>query len=174
VSYFGVLSHSFFIKNMIQPAAIIDALDTNECDVYAFCGGMRIKNIIDTAENYHPGFRQAMEMIVEAIGLPVDLKEDTRMICYQNAFIARGRIYQDYVDTVLSPAMEVMRDKSNKPLQHILWKDSNYHRKREPEIKARLIKYLGIDYYPYHTFICERLFSLYMQVNKHITFKHLC
>lgn len=172
--YMGVLSHSFFIKNMIQPKAIVDALDSNEHDVYAFSGGLKIKNVIDTAENYHPGFRDCMEMIVKAIGLDVDLKEDTRMVCYQNAFIARGHIYQDYVDTVLAPAMKVMRDKSNKPLQHILWKDSNYHRKKEPEIRARLIKYLGIDYYPYHPFICERLFSLYMQKNKHITFKHLC
>jgi hypothetical protein len=172
--YFGVLSHSFFVKNTILPSAIISNLDAGEYDVYCFSGGLKIKNVIDTAENYHPGFRRAMELIVQAIGYDVDLSEPTRMVCYQNAFVAKSEIYQDYIDTLLAPAMKVMDDLRFNELQAIIWKDSNYHRRRDPDIRARLMRYIGVDYYPYHTFICERLFTLYMQKNKNLTFKHLC
>lgn len=173
--YIGAISHNFFIKNSILPETIKSEINKSQVDVYSFSRGQKVRNVIDTAENYHPGFKRAMQILLDAIGYEVDINEPTRMVCYQNAFIAKSEIYKDYVDRLLSPALSSMSVKGwNEEFDKIVYSDSGYYRKKQAEIKERLIKYTGLPYYPYHPFICERLFSLYMQKNKHITFKHLC
>lgn len=172
--YVGVLSHNFFIKNMIMPYAIANEVGEGKFDVYAFSGGLKIKNVCDIADTYHPGFKHAMFLILDAIGFDVDINEDTRMVCYQNAFIAKTHIFEHYVRELLLPAMKVMNDRNNERIYNIIWNDSGYYKKKDLQIQSRLRQYLGVNYYPYHPFICERLFSLYMQKYKHLTFKHLC
>lgn len=77
-------------------------------------------------------------------------------VYYSNYFIAEPSIYSDYVKTMLAPAIEVMESMDE------LWQPSGYPK----ELPKRLQKQWGVDYYPYHTFVLERLFSYYCHLNK--------
>jgi len=62
----------------------------------------------------------------------------------QNHFITRGSIYADYVDTVLGPAIELIKD-MKESLQKVKYKDGSYN---------------------YRPFLCEKLFSAYLHDKK--------
>jgi hypothetical protein len=173
--YFGVLSGNFKNKMVtlregkkITPEYIIQRLDT---DVVSFFQRHKNKNVVNKAEIHHPGFKRAMQNIIKAIGFDVDLNENTRFTVYQNHFIARSGIYQQYVKELLEPAVNEMKNENNKELQNIIWQESRYHKKNT--MTDKLKKELGVPYYPYHTFICERLFSLFLNKYPLITCKHL-
>ncbi len=82
-------------------------------------------------------------------------------VYYSNYFIAKPAIYADYVNTMLAPAIQVMDDMPD------LWQDSGYPKK----LPENLSKEWGVNYYPYHTFILERLFSYYCNINKNKIWK---
>jgi hypothetical protein len=173
--YFGVFSGHF--KNKIQgakdgkrinPDYINNNLDT---DVVSFFRSHRNKNVVSKAEQFHPGFTRALENIFERINFKIDLKKDTRFIVYQNHFVAKSDIYERYVKELLEPVMNEMKNESNKELQNIIWQDSGYHKKKT--MPEKLKKEMGVPYYPYHTFLCERLFSIFLNKYSTITCKHL-
>lgn len=173
--YFGVFSGNFKNKiihsrdgKKITPQLINESLDT---DVLSFFRHHKNKNVVNKAEVFHPGFKRALKNILNAIGFTVDLEKDTRFTVYQNHFIAKSSIYEQYVKELLGPAIIEMSNKANKELQNIIWQDSGYHKKKT--MPDKLKKELGVPYYPYHTFICERLFSVFLNKYPHITCKHL-
>jgi hypothetical protein len=173
--YFGVFSANFKYKmtvskdsKKINPNLIFQSLDT---DVVSFFRNHKNKNVVNKADVFHPGFKRALNNILKAIGFEVDLEKDTRFTVYQNHFIAKSHIYEQYVKELLIPAMNEMCNKANKELQNIIWQDSNYHKKKT--MSDKLKKEMGVPYYPYHTFICERLFSVFLNKYTHITCKHL-
>jgi hypothetical protein len=174
--YFGVFSGNFrhkimYSKDMqrITPQCIYSKIGNS--DVISFFRHHRNKNIVTKAEMFHPGFKRALKNIFERIGFEINLEENTRFIVYQNHFIAKSEIYEDYVNSLLEPVVKEMENKENKELQNIIWQDSNYHKKYT--MSEKLKRELGVNYYPYHTFLCERLFSIYLNKNKHITCEHL-
>jgi hypothetical protein len=173
--YFGVFSGHFKNKMIhsregrkLTPDYIIEKLDT---DIVSFFAYHKNKNVVNKAEVFHPGFKRALNNILNRIGFDVDLEENTRFTVYQNHFIARSHIYEQYVKELLEPAVNEMRNENNKELQNIIWQDSNYHKKTT--MPEKLKKELGVPYYPYHTFICERLFSIFLNKYSLITCKHL-
>lgn len=173
--YFGVFSGNFKHKMTVtrdsqkySPQIILNSLDT---DVVSFFRGHQNKNVVNKAELFHPGFKRALINTLNAIGFEVDLEKDTRFTVYQNHFIARSDIYEKYVNELLEPAIKEMCNTANKELQNIIWQDSNYHKKKT--MPDKLKKELGVPYYPYHTFICERLFSIFLNKYTHISCKHL-
>lgn len=174
-NYFGVFSGNFKHKigsskdsKKITPQLIYDNLD---CDVVSFFRSHRNKNVVTKADVFHPGFKRALQNILSAIGFHVDLEKDTRFTVYQNHFISKSEIYEQYVNELLIPAMREMDNKANKELHNIIWQDSNYHKKKN--MPEKLKKEMGVPYYPYHTFICERLFSVFLNKYPEITCKHL-
>jgi hypothetical protein len=56
----------------------------------------------------------------------------------------------------LEPAMEVMETMPE------LMQNSGYPK----VLPEHLQRQWGINYYPYHTFLCERMFSFYAHLNK--------
>ncbi len=74
-----------------------------------------------------------------------------KSVFYSNYFIAKNEIYEHYVKTMLEPAIKVM---DNMPE---LWQNSGY----AFNLPENLQKKWGVRHYPYHPFICERLFSYY-------------
>lgn len=174
--YFGVLSGNFRHKiihsregKKITPQYILDNI--GDSDVVSFFRHHKNKNVVNKADLFHPGFKRALKNILSAIGFDVDLDKDTRFTVYQNHFIAKSSIYEKYVKELLEPVINEMCNKSNKELQNIIWQDSGYHKKNT--MPEKLKKELGVSYYPYHTFICERLFSVFLNKYPHIICKHL-
>lgn len=175
VDYFGVFSGHFKNKMIhsrdgqkLTPQYITERLDT---DVVSFFRSHRNSNVINKAEIFHPGFKRAIKNIINAINFEVDIEKNTRFTVYQNHFIAKSEIYYKYVKELLEPAVKEMCNKDNKELQNIIWQDSNYHKKNT--MPEKLKQDLGVPYYPYHTFICERLFSIFLNKYTDITCKHL-
>lgn len=160
--YIGVFSHAFSQKIIrakhMSPEYLSTKLDK---DIVSFFENKNTRNVFTLAESYHKDITKIFEAVCEKIGYdPVLMKMKTKRVVYQNHFIARKEVYLHYIDEVLRPAMELMEDK-NSGVHHILWSDSRYHKKKK--LSAYLEKQLGVPYYPYHTFVCERLLSLFLQ-----------
>lgn len=112
---------------------------------------------------WHPGAREIFNMIWEGIGLQVPGEPKHAM--YNNHFVARADLYKEYVEVVLSPAMELME--SDPVIKARCYEDSQYYRlANNPELRARVQKFLNINYCPLHTFICERMFSCFINGKK--------
>lgn len=158
--YIGVFSHSFKQKIVRAGTFSPEYLSTKlQGDIISFFNHKNTNNVFALAESYHKGITQIFEAICEKINYdPRYLKMRTRVIVYQNHFIARKEVYNHYIDEVLRPAMEAMEDKR---LQQILWSDSKYYKKKK--LANYLNEKIGVPYYPYHTFVCERLMSLFLQ-----------
>jgi hypothetical protein len=86
--------------------------------------------------------------------------------------MAKKQIYQDYVSELLIPAMYLMaHDEEIKPLVNV---DSGYYKLQTPqeEYAKRVVQFLGTNYAPLHSFLCERLFSIWIHP-KQIKVKYL-
>lgn len=150
--YFGVFSHrakeKIIFKEQDQPFSF-DSLqyfvNLYGCDVYGFQKRRKAENIITQADNYHPNFTVYTKRILNEIGW--ELPKRLEFITLFNYFVAKANIYEDYKRTLLIPAMDFMKTMPE------LYQDAGY-KKEKPK---------GMSHYPYHPFICERLFSVYVQ-----------
>jgi hypothetical protein len=173
--YFGVFSGHFKNKMIhsrdgkkLTPEYIFERL---EGDVVSFFRSHKNLNVINKAEVFHPGFKRAIKNILNVINFQVDIEKNTRFTVYQNHFIASSQVYDRYVKELLEPAVKAMYDEGNKELQNIIWQDSGYHKKKT--MPEKLKSEMGVPYYPYHTFICERLFSIFLNKYTELNCKHL-
>jgi hypothetical protein len=172
--YFGVFSHSFQHKIHIWPKNIFEAINQSEYDVYSFFAGMKTNNIFLKGDAWHENFSLVCKKILEKMGYRQDIADHeykTRCIVYQNHFVAKAKVYEDYVNKVLRPALHIMS--TDEEIKEIIWKDAKYHKSKKSEVRERLMEQIGVDYYPYHPFVCERLFSFYMDLNPQLTFKQI-
>ena len=113
-------------------------------------------------DNWHPGTRQTLNMILSAIGLGTfEQRMEPKVAIYQNAFLARTDIYKSFLREAMIPAMRMMTD--DKEIKVRCWEDSYYYKlKSEPEYRKMIEAKTGWDYIPCHTFILERLFSCWL------------
>ena len=61
-------------------------------------------------------------------------------------------------------------DNAEGKLRELLWTDSGYTKKNKlgPYLKEQI----GVSYYPYHTFICERFWTMFLNMHPEITVTH--
>lgn len=147
-----------------RPRPITQELLESEYDIMSFTKNSKHHQMLYAADKWHPGFKSTFSKILSAIGknCPSEVKNPI----YQNHFSAKIEIYQDYVNTYLIPAMEVMKNDSE--INKLVMVDSNYSQlDRTPTEKLKNLKEkIGIDYYPLAPFLLERLFSVYVHNNK--------
>ena len=99
-------------------------------------------------------------LITNLLKYKVFLDIRSNIVIYFNYFVAKPKIYEDYVKNLLEPAMHLMEhDPEIKKLVNV---NSHYKKPVTPELKAQT----GYDYYPLHPFICERLINLYIAKNQ--------
>lgn len=77
-------------------------------------------------------------------------------VFYGNHFVMRSDLYAIYVNEMLIPAMEVMKDIPE------LFEDSGYPERLPDDLRKKW----GIKHYPYHAFLCERMFSYWVHAHK--------
>lgn len=144
---------------------ITEEVLNRDYDVLPFTRNSKYHEMLGAASQWHPGFRPALTKIVEGIGkkMPFEVKKPI----YQNAFMAKREIYQDYVTDYLNPAMELI--KNDPEIYKLATADSNYTQlARQGAANAEYLKEkIGFPYYPMATFLLERLFSIYVH-NKNI------
>lgn len=91
---------------------------------------------------------------------------------YQNAFCARRDIYLKYVKEFLCPAMILME--YDDELRDMCMQDSGYTRTitNRPVYFESVKANLGLEWIPFHPFILERCFSLWIE-NKNLKIVYL-
>lgn len=110
---------------------------------------------ISFGDRFHPGLSAMFQRIMNEIGYnwsPTSFEN----IFYCNYFVANSDVYEDYVKAMLEPAMDVMARMPE------VMNNSGYPK----PLPDNLRNAWGIDYYPYHTFICERMFSYYAHLKQ--------
>lgn len=131
----------------------------SDYDVLSFTKNTVNHGMLHLAENWHKGFWEIINEIWVKLGFGKAF--EAKYPIYQNAFMARYDVYNTYLKEVLRPAMELMENDPS--IKEKCWKDSNYYKlKGSQELSERVKKYLGVNYCPMHTFLCERMFSLWL------------
>ena len=151
---------------------INEELINGDYDVLAFTKHGKTHQMLEAMEGWHKGSRETLRKICYAVGVPF---KEPKYTFYQNAFIARTDIYQNYVKNALVPAMYVMDH--NQEIKELCWQDSGYYKltgKGKDDLFARQVeKYLGVIYCPMHTFLLERLFPVWLNTQKKINFQSI-
>lgn len=170
-SYFGVVSHklreklsfakSYSIPNIANKSVHEFTPEMFEFELWkqlpdAFSFQRHLPHDpISFADKFHYRFSDYFKKIMREIGYnwsPVLFEN----VFYCNYFSARSEIYEHFVKTMLEPAIEVMETMPE------LITNSGYPKKLPEKLRANW----GFDFYPYHAFICERMFSFYAHLNK--------
>lgn len=166
--YFGVWSHKFREKvdprQKFTPKIFERFIKSHPADLYSAHKYHSAHVPVKLAEKYHPNFSYIMQLILDKISYRADFNEKARFVIYSNHFIASPCVYQDYVDTLLRPAMEVMSN--DEEVKSHVWKNARY--RGHGNLPDHLKPLFGVDFYPYHTFLCERLIMLYLNNNRDI------
>ena len=157
--YIGIFSWKFAMKTAFFKKKIDFMLDKypNQ-DVYSFCKPYPHfgPNFYEFTEKYHPGFMEIFKLLCNDLGL--DSRENKNLI-YSNFVLVKWEVYKDFVETVIKPAVALLEDK----YEHLAWKNANYVDGLDPQT---LKTATGLDYYPMHTFVLERLWSAYVSSKK--------
>ena len=111
------------------------------------------------SEKYHPGIINLLKLLCSDLGIVFTMNCSHNI--YSNFFVCRTEIYKDYVNNYIKPAIDLLETK----YKDLAWKNANY---TSDLTKEQLKEYTGLDYYPMHTFVLERLFALYLENNKHL------
>lgn len=157
-SYLGYFSHKFPHKTGFYKKYVEDILNNEDSDVVIFCKQM--PNYLIWSESQHPGLINILRRICDKLELNINGEKPT---VYSNFFAAKANVYKEYVE-LLKKAIWIMENDSE--IRELCWKDSGYKAGLNSE---DLKKYTGLDYYPFHTFILERLISVWI-VNKQLTY----
>lgn len=155
--YTGVFSWKFQDKTGLSKNLLYKLLDTNDYqgyDIIHFCRPLGKPYLEFTEENHH-GFLKLFTLICNDLNLQV--KEPIHTI-YSNFFIAKSEIYKSYISECLIPAIDLLENK----YKDLAWKNANY---KSGLTEKALKKYTGLEYYTFHTFILERLFSVWINNN---------
>lgn len=145
-------------------------------DVYSVFGqDWRAEMFSNSVHGHGPELAKIVNLVFHKMGMKIQLPGwRAKHVIYMNYFLARPSVYDKYVHDFLSPAMSIMSNVNEREIQDLLWRDSKYVSTTisEPERK-RLNEMYGKPYYPFHTFVCERLFSVWLKINDNITVKQL-
>lgn len=144
-----------------RPKPITQEVLEGNFDILALTKNTKYHTMLAQGAQAHEYFQPTFNKIVEAIGKrsPGEVKNPI----YQNHHCTRTDIYQDYVKNWLLPAMEAMEN--DKEIKELCFRDAKYSM-ATPLGLANVKKELGLDYYPHHPFLLERLFSVYHNVMK--------
>ena len=187
--WFGVLSPAFGTKarGALGRSVTPYKLDTrlHECeganlDVLGFFRTAQNLNNIKQGDNWHlrgqtPNFSDIFAMIIDKAGIQYNI--NTRLRKNQNGrpcnfmsnfVIARYYLWIQYFRDVLKPCMDVME--TDEEIKKLVWQSAKYQ--KDGRRKQILLKHLGVPYHPLHTFICERMWSMFVNKNRHLTFEH--
>jgi hypothetical protein len=163
--YFGVFSWRFAEKIPLRSEIIFDLMneDGYGSDVYSFFEGTHSglgpigHNTWTVGECSHPGLIKAGEVLLNRLGVHVDLRQLPTPVIYQNHFVCRSPLYERYVREFLEPAIRRMSDSNDHEIQDLIGRDAQYVTRSDTSV--RVTEVFGRPYFSLEPFICERLFS---------------
>lgn len=162
--YFGVLSWKFIQKNKLEFKS--EYIDGNY-DIYMF--NPRKEDVLCLSQDNHPFFNDIFNVVLSNLNISTNIKPSLGL--YTNSIIAKSHIYRKYINEYLIPTMYLLdnlsdNDRITRILKKKLWSDSNYTNRSNSLLTKRLKEQTGKPYYTYHSFICERLWSIFYEIHK--------
>ncbi len=157
--YLGIFSWKFSLKTGIFRKKLEWYLENNGgYDIYIFCKKLK-QPYFEFTERVHPGFKLRMTKLIQKLrdktGIELEYREP-QFTVYSNFFVAKLVLYQEFYSKVLNPSIELLlQDPELIPLM----KQKVNYKGLEP---SKLKEFTGLDVYWWHTFVLERLFSLYI------------
>lgn len=150
-SYLGFFSHKFPHKTGFYKKYVEEILNNEDSDVVIFC--KQIPDYLNWSEAQHPGLLSILRKVCTKLGLGI---EHGIPVVYSNFFVAKAEAYKEYVE-VLKKAIDIMETDSE--IKELCWKNTNYIGGLDSD---QLFKYTGLKYYTFHTFVLERLISIWI------------
>jgi hypothetical protein len=152
--YYGIFSPKFAQKTGFNSSILQFMLhyhNYTNYDLIAICQPLPLPYLQFT-DNNHMGFMDIFTQLCS--NLNIEVKEPSTVI-YSNHFIAKGWLYKQYVSEVLTPAIDILET----DLKELAWKNSGYVGLGQPKLK----ELTGLKYYTMHTFLLERLLSVWLE-----------
>ena len=150
--YTGFFSWKFRAKTGMNKRVLFNLLlDNHYCnyEVINLCEPLP-KPYLEFSESNHKGFIDLFTSICTDLGLKVS---EPKYTIYSNFFIAKKEVFIEY-QNLLRQAVELLETK----YMDLAWSNPGY--KGLP--KERLKEATGLDHYTFHTFILERLMSVWI------------
>lgn len=160
--YVGIFSYKFPFKTNIGNRLLYKIFREigGETDVMGLSTTFLKRNYLQFTEFQHPGFMSLFTKICADLNLEV---REPKAIVWSNFFLAKKSIYTRFVNEIIKPAIELMETKYKEEA----FKDADYKSGASPE---KLKELTGMEYYSLHTFVLERLLSIYLENHPEITF----
>lgn len=172
--WFGVVSHKLRKKvhsskfwgrtianrslRQFTPVEFETYLRVSGADIGSYCTHPPHR-VYPWAEKYHKGICAAVALIVKKLNYKIWYDQKSTHVIYFNYFVARPKIYEDYIKTLLRPAINLMRN--DPEVKRLCDVNSRYRFPIPENVKEQT----GYTYWPMHPFICERLINLYLIKN---------
>ncbi len=150
--YTGIFSHKFPLKSGYYKKYVEQILDEEDADVIVFC--KQIPNYIQWSTKQHPGLGNVLQTILDKLG--IELTKEPKATVYSNFFIAKTEVYKEYAKFLKSVIYLMEHDPEIKGLVSM---DAQYHSGLS---KEDLKLYTGLESYTFHTFVLERLMSIWI------------
>lgn len=160
--YVGTLAHSAVRKLNTVSAVLTTLRDASRehADVAAF--KYMGDSLVATAEKWHPGFLRIWAATLRYLGFPMDkIVDETIPSYYCNYWAATPEIMKEYMNffKVFIHALDTLPVISDE-----VWGDASYS-SRGSDIAAltseQCMHIWGVEYYPFHPFILERIPCFY-------------
>lgn len=148
--YVGFFSWKFPYKTGYYSTYVNYLLDRESSDIVIFC--KQEKEYLKITERDHPGFTSIFKILCDKLGFRF---KESKYTVYSNFFVAKPDIYLEYAE-LIKRAISLLE--TDNELKFLAWRDSNYPGLSKEDLKL----YTGLDYYPMHTFLLERLFSVWI------------
>jgi len=176
--YFGVVSHNLRAKvkeakmwgrtirnkslRYFSAKQFEQFVRVNKPDIASYTTHQPHK-VFPIAEKFHRGIALATVRLLEKMKFKGYWDDMSEKVIYFNYFVARPEIYEDYIQTMLKPAIKLMRE--DPQIKKLVDVNSHYKKPMTDELS----KQIGYNYWPLHPFICERLINLYI-LHRNLTF----
>ena len=150
--YVGCFSWKFNQKTGITKYELERVLEQTDADVISFC--FKIPKYLQVSELHHPGFKERFTLLCKELGLPC---KEPQVTVYSNFFVAKPEVYREYL-SLLTEAIRLLEYEKYKAFA-----DANYRSGLDSET---LYEHTGLKHYTWHTFLLERLMSVWIENKK--------
>lgn len=154
--YIAMFSHKFPFKTGFYRKYVERILNGENADVVVF--GEPIPHYITMTETHHPGFMELFKELCERLDLTIPGKGTRGHCVYSNFFAAKPNIYRMYIESAIKPAIAILEGE----MAAKVWKNAQYKNGLSAD---DLKRYTGLEYYPFHTFLLERLMTVWLYNN---------
>lgn len=162
-NYVGIFSWKFANKTGFSEKEIYYNID-GEHDVYTFLRPLfkNGKEYFDFSFNFHGEvLKEILQHICE--DLNIEFTDSPEYAVFSNFYVSKYEVLKDYVNHYVIPIIELLETK----YKESAWLNSKYMNLKPDELFIRT----GLTYYPLHSFILERMFSIYLHNNKRLKVK---